>query len=1180
MDNAKITCLASGLLLSLTGATTALAQLKLPERMVIPKKLTVGPYDNYQGQVAGKGSGRGDGRLYYTRSINLTNRIYSQPVGSSAATPLLDSSGDSKDPAPSPSGSKVAFTYFKHNATGDICVVSSEGKDPKCFKTPTHRDSAPFWLDEGRLGFVRRDVTGFKTSLMQRDLATGKESLLAEGQLTSPSFDPSSGKLVFNEIPKGRSYRQFVVMDVATKRRTAVKLDLPGVSGMTYLAAGGKALYFSQYLNDTNYDQIIDGNDHSVIFRLPLTDSKAKPLQLTSVESNCNFPFGRGDRLYMTCAFEGSLDIYSIPSTGVVPPSWQLTQLWSAHRAARSPEERLLILQHIAAKSPNMTELARHRLTDRVISNHLALNETAAASFYVDQQWTSLKSNRFKPYYQGLLTYLQLQEAKNLEVSDLVSPRLRAAATRAKRRAKRVNLPPALASVINGYADTFLGNIKDARSHIKRFPFGQNRADLGVYKYLAINLSRKILGARGRDRLAKAYGAMMTDSTLTREVNIYYAYEFLQFVEKAVPAPRQRQAFLRQTVNSLPKDHPARSVLTADVLALDVALAKDDKAAKAEYQKLRKLVYDVRSQFYVKKAVFVRTINILSHYQKIDYATKVASDWLRYTDLTDIELQNAGALYTYMVLDKAYVQFDKKDAKQAASLFYLAVRHSNDLEGHYGYIVSRVQKDKGYSKELTDSYNQLAKGAKYASSLPFYQGMKAMGAPPQLATKDQLEAALSAWEKVPLERNNPAVKYLVSGYAYLRLMLLSKDKMKYDKELFQKAHQQLILALDLGRDNFRVIASGLEHLGFLHFSVGNYSISSQYYGKRMKLPFVAPRNEVVLRSLYSRSLFYAHIFDLAAKNMAMNVATVGKNPRLKAEFQAPTWEKAGFYSMYAKNYPAAIRYYRRYLAKGGSLSPENRAKAELALGYCLKNSGKAGEQRAAEQQLLKANGQFKKLTARKSSKTDPLGFQPLKQRAIITGLLAATASKEADKRRYLKERLAILERMAKEPKLYATTGDRIAADQIKAETKLALSYAPMAGGGSPKLAEFHWNKVLELVSQWQEDQDPLAAASYTSAANVLSFYNAGKRRVPAALKPAVLKVTERIRSAFKEIDKPTPRDSFRDAKLALLQAKFANPVTFAVTSKNLLANSRVASLQQSDPTSYGILQAMSRNLAK
>src|SRR5690606_12476882 len=108
---------------------------------------------------------------------------------------------------------------------------------------------------------------------------------------------------------RNRGHYQF---DMASGKPVALDLDLPGVSGFPEFSNDGKYLYFTQFLNDSNRDAKIDGSDHGVVFRLPVSDLKERkktliPEQMTSVDRNCSYPSPGVESLYLTCAFFDSL---------------------------------------------------------------------------------------------------------------------------------------------------------------------------------------------------------------------------------------------------------------------------------------------------------------------------------------------------------------------------------------------------------------------------------------------------------------------------------------------------------------------------------------------------------------------------------------------------------------------------------------------------------------------------------------------------------------------------------------------------------------------------------------------------------------------------------------------------------------------------------------------------------
>ena len=82
-------------------------------------KKTVGPYDNYQGVYSA-----GDENLYFTKTVKQVPNVHVQEKNA-FPKPLFDDRSDSKDPATHPSRNSLAFTYFKFDASGDVCISVS-----------------------------------------------------------------------------------------------------------------------------------------------------------------------------------------------------------------------------------------------------------------------------------------------------------------------------------------------------------------------------------------------------------------------------------------------------------------------------------------------------------------------------------------------------------------------------------------------------------------------------------------------------------------------------------------------------------------------------------------------------------------------------------------------------------------------------------------------------------------------------------------------------------------------------------------------------------------------------------------------------------------------------------------------------------------------------------------------
>jgi len=119
-------------------------------RLIPLSKITVGPWDNFESSVSA-----GDGKLYYTRDRIQIPRVYRQDLTSNRAEVFIGENGDAKDPVLGP-GSRMAFTYYRNDAQGDVCIIGLADKKIQCLTDNHAVDEAPFWIDADRLGYLSR----------------------------------------------------------------------------------------------------------------------------------------------------------------------------------------------------------------------------------------------------------------------------------------------------------------------------------------------------------------------------------------------------------------------------------------------------------------------------------------------------------------------------------------------------------------------------------------------------------------------------------------------------------------------------------------------------------------------------------------------------------------------------------------------------------------------------------------------------------------------------------------------------------------------------------------------------------------------------------------------------------------------------------------------------------------
>ena len=454
-------------------AETIAAQALASSLGLIPlQKMTVGPDDQYHGTVDPTGR-----QLVFTRKSDLVPHLCSQSILTGDVSDFLPLTADSQEPSFSPDGT-LAFTYYKFHASGDICIKPLKG-ELQCLKMENGEPASPFWKSQKEVGYLfkeswvkesrRKESWTQNSKIVISNLETGSQEVLAEGNLWSPSMQPGGRYLFYNSTQKKDSKRVLVMKDLQTGKTKVIHFSLPGISGFPAVSSDEKYLYFSHYLNDTNNDNVIDANDNSVIFRVPLQELLGRdeifPEQLTSVDSNCSFPRPVGNVIYATCAFDGSLDIYRLPTGGIVPTSWNEATLNNAHQTARSYSERILLLNTLKYRFPEKRDLE-----ERILSNHLMADDLASSEYYLQRVQAAARP-KDRSFYALLNLYLEARKKKKIQRSDEVTASLENDLAAISVRMDRVSGNLRFKKILKGLLQTFLNQRSKSAAALSEIRF-------------------------------------------------------------------------------------------------------------------------------------------------------------------------------------------------------------------------------------------------------------------------------------------------------------------------------------------------------------------------------------------------------------------------------------------------------------------------------------------------------------------------------------------------------------------------------------------------------------------------------------------------------------------------------------------------------------------------------------
>ncbi len=1121
-----------GLLFSgnLKAETTVQQRARERNQFVPLKKLTVGPFDNYQGQVI-----ESRHQLIFTRTETLAPQIMTLNLSEGTEKQFLNFASDSKDPAVSPDGKNVAYTLFKNQSLGEICYRSLEiNSAKKCLAKKSVSHSSPFWIGSNKIAFLAENIETETISVMEFDLAANTSRPILTGRITSPTSDPLGTMLAYAEIPSVDSVDEFIHDDNLRLKRLSdgktftVKIDMPGLSGFPTFSADGKYIYFTQFISDTNHDQTIDANDNGVILRAAVADilnaSVPVPVsQMTSAAQNCSYANATSENLYMTCSAGGSLDIYALPLTGTIPLTWDAARLWQAHRSARVYHDRLMVLEHLRAKAPTAEKII---LTKRIFANHVHLNESSAALFYL-AQLVELDPPGKREEWNLIRLWLTAKRKQNIQVAEYT-------ATSSKNfyenilaqiaKTKNSEVKP-LAQVISAQILLFLNQKPKAVEKFREIKPESIKNDafaLHLYMLSLFELSQDLT----LEKLSSAFAFLISTPDLSDESKIYNALKFCAIIESRMLDLQQRlkfwELFLAPIVTTAKKE-PAYEVLRADFIALRLITTPAPENKNKVYQELDQLMNVHKDEYALRKAIFIRSILEFYRHNEALFMGYIATNWARYTPMDDTEFSFALAQYTRLAYDRAY-DFQRAEKWQyAADEFLLAVQMTDDLEAHAGFITSDIAA--GQRAAVSSTYDNMKKRQFIGSNSKYVEALLIL-----LDADGQKEASfydkpIQLLESLQSEDLFLPVSYLLTGYCYLAKTNLSRANHQVNEEWAQKAVHNLHLAFDLSRGNAYIEASALENLGVAEFLLKNYGLAASAFTSRTKLGFSLSKEEFAHRWYESRALFFANDVPAAADSIQKALILASTD----SEKFAAT-ERFAFYNVYAGHQDLAVASYQELTAdaKFKNLDAANRARIFLNYGFSQFKSDK----KAAYETLQKSMQ-----AAEEGYKSNHVKY--VKHALSAVGLMAQIGRGDIDKMR----RGELILEAKKNPEAYALSDLTLNNWFLNNELQLYQFYlnqaktneAAQSLGTSLKFIDEHYKKIDSLVG----------AEIYKTTLNILIAAIQNPAIITSEKDSAVLleRLLKNSAMAYDKLDKKQPVWQLQKIKLNLLNTLYLKQIT-------------------------------------
>lgn len=919
MLSALVTVFAAG-----AAAASAAPAVVTPVGLARPDRLTAGPANQFLG-AASPAKGEAARELYFASDEESTTQIYVQDLVSGVPRLAFDELADVSWPRPSPDGKHLLYISYREDAAGDLCVREIQGAVGKrefgarrCLTGPDSAELQAVWFPDSRhIALVTRPGLHGDFELQKIAIDGGEGAAtaprLVPGSISSPTISPDGDWLV--TVPVERSSRvvgpSFLGKSAGALELTDLRaragekaaepqrlaFALPGASAMPAFSPDGKWLYFTQFLNDTNFDGSIDGNDHGVLFRAAFDAAAAgagrfgAPEQLSSAAWSCQYPLPAADRLLTTCSQQGSLDVFALPPGGAIPAEWRQSPAQLAERiddelsSSRDRWERLLLLAHRGATAEVLREM---------IQLHLELGEVQSALFYAER--LSKEEAAAGSALRELAEQRRAERA--LERGALSAPFVAAARQRLTRLAALKHPLAALAA--SEIYDT-LGEEAKARAALE--PVAPLVSTLRP--------EREDPKAKPPEPLVMALYAERLLALYRDDPRYFELYR--PVAEESLPHAEQFVRELLRGASAAERAHRVELWLgkvdaysdLAFLLELERSLADLTPAAQEQVRERVFQLYRKNKELPRRKALVSSTVRRALELGNDYLLYNFAESWVSYVPRERAERRRAERLYRDAVFERAYVEEARGDQGDARGHFYGVTLQTESLEAHAGFVEMRLAEGNDPAKDYPGTFSPVAVG--YVRAYLEARRLPSLFAKP----KDHEKAAqlalreLTAIAKVAPQRSE--VHQLWAFVAYQRFLRTG------DRLAAVEANAHGLLALDLARDdrgdNPRARAAVLDLIARVQAAVGNFGLALGWLEQRSKLPFASPRAQLSHCLALARARYHTGDAVGAASDAERCVAMTANPDGEAARYRPLALDRAGLYHLAAAQPAAAARSY-------------------------------------------------------------------------------------------------------------------------------------------------------------------------------------------------------------------------------------------------------------------------------
>lgn len=987
----------------------------IPRALREPERLTAGGSSELMGVLSPDQKA-----LYFVSDASGTSDVVVQQPVQRAPRPVSGGLGDAIGPQPSRDGRHISYISFENDATGDVCVRPIDAHRTgaeRCFAQPASAELQAMWWDDATLAVLSRRGLHGDFALVRMPIDGGSAKTVLARNMVGLALSPDRRWLAY--IPLDRANEDVGVtfaqrtgrgialqrLDQGSAKAATYTPRLPGVTGSIAFSERGDQLYFVQFLNDTNRDGTIDGDDHAVVFRMPFRGAADSPLapddepeQLTSARWDCHYPAPSATQLIASCSHEGSLDVYGLPLEGAVPRAWDDARLLSEIAAARDPWTQLLL--H-ARRLPLIRDpAAKEAITMRMMVLHLLLGGYESAIYDAEHRLTSPEARS----WGGLVAELARHRSADLalirgETSEqyVQSERERAAALGNGASASEPPRIAQLRSLVISEIEEDIGDKPQALASFRAVP-PADLSDPLLAPLLAARAERLFRLRGDREALLQVYLTLSALPLLDVAERLEYARRFVEELGRG----RSRTA--RVAAVAAAKQRVQEDSELALLLDVEAALLTLDDENQEEVRKTIFALYTKNKDPDRRRALVLDTLRA---------AAKLGNEYLQYQFVTSWasslkrahpERKYAEQLYNDIVLDRAYGEGRQGQLGESRGYFYGATVATDALEAHIGFIEARMAEGgPNPAAEIDRVYAQRFEKTKDDPIHRFVEAYRLARALPRETDAERHDEAvtrsIALLEQVAAVMPRQPQVHQVWGF-----VLHQRARRAGSREAAVDANRQYLLALDLARGDERLTATLLQRLGLLQASMGNHGLALRYLRQRDELPKVRPLAELALRIASARSAWHTDDLPLAQKQLARAEVLVSAQDPLR-RYQPIVADRLGLALSTTDQAAARARYrtLEALLRADPSAAPINQLKAQLGLASSALREGDAKaalEALSAAERVLETHDTLTpepKVVWRRSL-TDDYRYTPLQYRALTAGLRAGAARALGDPR--------------------------------------------------------------------------------------------------------------------------------------------------------------------------------------